>query len=60
MIQEYRFIFQYLRLKKERARYWSDFDSPSVTRMFKRAVVASEEGRMPFENEAEMPCPLLN
>jgi hypothetical protein len=32
---------------------WSDFGSPSVTWMFKRAGVASENGWMPFENEAE-------
>jgi hypothetical protein len=38
------------------AKHWSDFDSPSVTWMFKRAVVASEEGRTPSENEAEMLC----
>jgi hypothetical protein len=39
-----------------KAKYWSDFDSPSVTGMFKRAGVASEKGWMPFENEAEMLC----
>jgi hypothetical protein len=31
----------------------SDFGSPSVTWMFKRAGVASETGWMPVENEAE-------
>ncbi len=35
-------------------KYCSDFGSPSVTWMFKRAGVASEKGRMPFENEAEI------
>ncbi|MFZ6006036.1 MAG: hypothetical protein ACOYU2_00095, partial [Nitrospirota bacterium] len=32
---------------------WSDLDSPSVAWMPKRAVFASENGWMPFENEAE-------
>ncbi len=39
-----------------KTKYWSDFGGPCVTWMFKRAGAASEEGGMPFENEAEMLC----
>jgi hypothetical protein len=35
---------------------WSDLDSPNVAWMPKRAVFASENGWMPFENEAESRC----
>jgi hypothetical protein len=42
-----------------RQKYWSDLGSPSVAWMSKRAVFASEEGWMPFENEAKILCFLL-
>ncbi len=48
--------FHKLRYPGRKTKYWSDFDRPSATRTFKRAVAASEKGRMPFENEVEMLC----
>jgi len=59
-------IFHKVRQSRWKVRYWSDFDSPSVTQVKVEVKVKKEKlslnlslnlslkGRMPFENEAEM------